>query len=218
MSFPGVVKPSPWPGLQANSSQYHHPARLWPHHHHGTAQAHSNDISEKISATSHFKFVPQTSRRSSPVPVKRARDTDSPTSNLTPSPFRQPPVFLFDDFLPRPAPVSTEPSPTPLPTPGGEGTVLRNGTATGEGEATALTPGPGPSPTLSPTSMARKKRVRRSRCGSCTGCMRKENCGTCCVCTNPNATNSVCKLKRCEILKRRVCQSFVLGPWVGAVL
>lgn len=57
---------------------------------------------------------------------------------------------------------------------------------------------------VSPPNIAKKtKRIRRKRCSMCVGCLRKENCGVCSVCTNPNATNSVCKMKRCDALKRR---------------
>lgn len=192
MSFPGVAKPSPWPGLQ------HHPAmagHLWPHHHrHNGAQANQPDgISEKISASTHLKVAPQA--------IKRSRDTESPT----PSPFRQPPVFVFDDFLPKATPVSGEPSPVPrASTP-----VVKIGD--NEGNSAALPKTPTCTEQLSPTTIAKKKHVRRSRCGSCVGCTRRDNCGTCSVCTNPNATKSVCKLRRCELLKRRVSWSHVLG-------
>ena len=57
---------------------------------------------------------------------------------------------------------------------------------------------------VSPLNAVKKvKRIRRKRCLKCEGCLRKENCGVCSVCTNPNATNSVCKMKRCDALKRR---------------
>jgi len=66
------------------------------------------------------------------------------------------------------------------------------------------TPSEGTLPTASPNSLRKKlPRTRRKRCGVCAGCTRKDNCGTCCVCTNPNATNSICKLRRCEALKRK---------------
>lgn len=175
MSFPGVAKPSPWPGLQ------HHPAmagHLWTHHHHhnGAQANHPDGISEKI------KVAPQA--------IKRSRDVDSPT----PSPFRQPPVFVFDDFLPKVTPVSGEPSPS----------VPCSSAKIGDNEESSAAVPKTPTEQLSPTAIARKKHVRRSRCGSCVGCTKRDNCGTCSVCTNPNATKSVCKLRRCELLKRRV--------------
>lgn len=194
MSFPGVVKPSPWPGLPQSHSSMAGP--LW-HHHHST-QASASDISEKISATTHLTVLPQGRQSPGPVAVpNRTRDAESPVSkaapSVAPSPVSQSRSFILDESLPKPTPVSNEPAVESAATP----TVAKS-----VGESSAdLQP-------LSPTSTeeaARKmKRVRRRRCGTCTGCTRKENCGTCCVCTNPNATNSVCKLKRCELLKRRV--------------
>ena len=61
------------------------------------------------------------------------------------------------------------------------------------------TPVPFPSPSL----LKKPKRTRRKRCLECEGCRRKDNCGVCSVCTNPNATNTVCKKRRCELLKTR---------------
>ena len=59
-------------------------------------------------------------------------------------------------------------------------------------------------PSLSLTGGLKKpKRTRRKRCLECEGCRRKDNCGVCSVCTNPNATNTVCKKRRCELLKTR---------------
>ena len=202
MSFPGVVKPSPWPGLQGNSQ--FHPAMaspLWHHRHnhlHGT-HASPSDVSEKISATTRFKVLPQTPRYATSTVVER--DSDSPVTPGT-SPFSRPSAFLFDDHLTKPAPYSNEselispPKQTIVSTPAPDEGVVRI-SVNEESSAVA--------PQLSPTSAARKqKRIRRRRCGSCAGCSRNENCGTCSVCTNQNTTNSVCKLRRCDILKRRV--------------
>ena len=66
-------------------------------------------------------------------------------------------------------------------------------------EATPITPFNG---LVSPTSF-KQKRTRRKRCGQCEGCTRQEDCGRCSVCTNGNNTTSKCKMKRCEVLKRR---------------
>ena len=51
--------------------------------------------------------------------------------------------------------------------------------------------------------LKKPKRTRRKRCLECEGCRRKDNCGVCSVCTNPNSTNTVCKKRRCELLKTR---------------
>lgn len=64
------------------------------------------------------------------------------------------------------------------------------------------TPVPFPSSSLSGV-LKKPKRTRRKRCLECEGCRRKDNCGVCSVCTNPNATNTVCKKRRCELLKTR---------------
>ena len=63
-------------------------------------------------------------------------------------------------------------------------------------------PIPFPSSSLSGV-LKKPKRTRRKRCLECEGCRRKDNCGVCSVCTNPNATNTVCKKRRCELLKTR---------------
>lgn len=60
-----------------------------------------------------------------------------------------------------------------------------------------------PSSTLPGGGMGKPKRTRRKRCLECEGCRRKDNCGVCSVCTNPNSTNTVCKKRRCELLKTR---------------
>lgn len=216
MSFPGVVKPSPWPGLQGNSQ--FHPGPLWHHHSHlhGThASPMPSDVSEKISATTRFKVLPQAPQRyatASPSTVveRPARDSDSPATLLVgTSPFPRPPAFVLEDHLTiKPAPHSNESE--VISPPKQQVPVSTSPTAPDEGvvriganeESSAGIP---MTPQLSPTSAARKqKRIRRRRCGSCAGCSRNENCGTCSVCTNQNTTNSVCKLRRCDILKRRV--------------
>ena len=218
MAFPGVVKPSPWPGLQA-SSQFH-PAMagpLWSHHHHHNGVAASNHLREKIhstSATTHFRVLPQARL---PQPVTTAKDLlESPTATSTvnqptlPEPpsslhFEEEPVVqpvqTSSESALVPSSIKTSPqisNPPPASASGGGVRINTNG-STNEEPAVLNR-----NSTLSPTSIAKKKRTRRKRCGSCVGCTRKDNCGVCSVCTNMNATNSVCKLKRCEVLKRRV--------------
>ncbi len=201
MSFPGVVKPSPWPGLaQAGSSM--HPAMagpLWAHHHHHQgSQAPGNAISDNISASTHFKVLPQ----SRSLNGKRPRDVNSPT-NVTPSPVTPTPVFQFEESVPVSSePAVAEPSPKQIQ-PSLASSPPEEGVGSGANEDPPAAGEARTSAHLSPTVM-KSVRTRRRRCGSCVGCTRKENCGTCSVCTNPNATNSVCKLKRCEELKRRV--------------
>lgn len=44
---------------------------------------------------------------------------------------------------------------------------------------------------------------RRKKCGVCTPCLLKENCGTCANCMNRKTGKQICKLRKCEQLKRR---------------
>ncbi|KAL1273819.1 hypothetical protein QQF64_026633, partial [Cirrhinus molitorella] len=48
---------------------------------------------------------------------------------------------------------------------------------------------------------------KRKRCGICGPCMRKENCGTCSNCLNRKIGHQICKLRKCDELKRRK------SPW-----
>ncbi|KAL7836922.1 hypothetical protein AOLI_G00282060 [Acnodon oligacanthus] len=51
---------------------------------------------------------------------------------------------------------------------------------------------------------------KRKRCGMCGPCMLLENCGTCSNCLNRKVGHQICKLRKCEELKRR------RSPWQGA--
>ncbi|XP_036189976.1 methylcytosine dioxygenase TET3 isoform X3 [Myotis myotis] len=46
-------------------------------------------------------------------------------------------------------------------------------------------------------------RKKRKRCGTCEPCRRPENCGACTSCTN-RRTHQICKLRKCEVLKKKV--------------
>ncbi|KAK3539212.1 hypothetical protein QTP86_029578 [Hemibagrus guttatus] len=46
-------------------------------------------------------------------------------------------------------------------------------------------------------------RKKRKRCGVCGPCMRNENCGTCNSCVNRKVAHQICKLRKCEELKKR---------------
>ncbi|KAM7335089.1 hypothetical protein ACRRTK_005566 [Alexandromys fortis] len=46
-------------------------------------------------------------------------------------------------------------------------------------------------------------RKKRKRCGTCEPCRRLENCGSCTSCTN-RRTHQICKLRKCEVLKKKV--------------
>lgn len=47
------------------------------------------------------------------------------------------------------------------------------------------------------------QKKRRKKCGACTPCLRKENCGTCANCLNRKTGKQICKLRKCEQLKKR---------------
>lgn len=46
-------------------------------------------------------------------------------------------------------------------------------------------------------------RKKRKRCGVCGPCMRTENCGTCNSCINRKVAHQICKLRKCEELKKK---------------
>lgn len=47
------------------------------------------------------------------------------------------------------------------------------------------------------------QKKRRKKCGACTPCLRKENCGTCANCLNRKTGKQICKMRKCEQLKKR---------------
>lgn len=47
------------------------------------------------------------------------------------------------------------------------------------------------------------QKKRRKKCGGCTPCLRKENCGSCANCLNRKTGKQICKLRKCEELKKR---------------
>ncbi|XP_056601030.1 methylcytosine dioxygenase TET3 isoform X3 [Triplophysa dalaica] len=51
------------------------------------------------------------------------------------------------------------------------------------------------------------QKKKRKRCGVCGPCTRKENCGTCANCLNRKIGHQICKLRKCDELKRRK------NPW-----
>lgn len=61
--------------------------------------------------------------------------------------------------------------------------------------------------TLSPSDAsldaAVDQKKRRRKCGTCTPCLRRENCGSCANCLNRKTGKQICKLRKCEQLKRR---------------
>ncbi|GAA6078619.1 methylcytosine dioxygenase TET3 isoform X1 [Tachysurus ichikawai] len=57
-------------------------------------------------------------------------------------------------------------------------------------------------------------RKKRKRCGVCGPCMRTENCGTCNSCVNRKVAHQICKLRKCEELKKKRVTWQVRGPSV----
>ncbi len=47
------------------------------------------------------------------------------------------------------------------------------------------------------------QKKRRKKCGACTPCLRKNNCGTCSNCLNRKIGKQICKLRKCEQLKKK---------------
>uniref|UniRef100_A0A8C9S3V3 Methylcytosine dioxygenase TET n=1 Tax=Scleropages formosus TaxID=113540 RepID=A0A8C9S3V3_SCLFO len=48
---------------------------------------------------------------------------------------------------------------------------------------------------------------KRKRCGMCGPCLRKENCGSCSNCFNRKVGHQICKLRKCDQLKKK------MGSW-----
>lgn len=47
------------------------------------------------------------------------------------------------------------------------------------------------------------QKKRRKKCGACPPCLLRENCGTCANCLNRKTGKQICKLRKCEQLKKR---------------
>uniref|UniRef100_A0AAY4BFE5 Methylcytosine dioxygenase TET n=1 Tax=Denticeps clupeoides TaxID=299321 RepID=A0AAY4BFE5_9TELE len=47
------------------------------------------------------------------------------------------------------------------------------------------------------------QRKKRKRCGGCGPCLRKENCGVCSNCMNRKIGHQICKLRKCDQLKKK---------------
>lgn len=66
-----------------------------------------------------------------------------------------------------------------------------------QGGLFSLPPFDSPDPTVDP------QKRRRKKCGACTPCLRKENCGTCINCLNRKTGKQICRLRKCDQLKKR---------------
>ncbi|KAM4616253.1 methylcytosine dioxygenase TET3 [Polymixia lowei] len=58
-------------------------------------------------------------------------------------------------------------------------------------------------PLDSPDASMDPQKKRRKKCGMCVPCLRKENCGTCTNCLNRKTGKQICKLRKCDQLKKR---------------
>ncbi|KAK6313344.1 hypothetical protein J4Q44_G00166910 [Coregonus suidteri] len=52
---------------------------------------------------------------------------------------------------------------------------------------------------------------KRRRCGVCAPCMQKENCGTCSNCMNRKIGKQICKLRKCDQLKKKGQKDWEVG-------
>uniref|UniRef100_A0AAQ4QSZ4 Methylcytosine dioxygenase TET n=1 Tax=Gasterosteus aculeatus aculeatus TaxID=481459 RepID=A0AAQ4QSZ4_GASAC len=55
----------------------------------------------------------------------------------------------------------------------------------------------------SPDTAADLQKKRRKKCGDCGPCLRRENCGSCANCLNRKTGKQICKMRKCDQLKRR---------------
>ena len=57
-------------------------------------------------------------------------------------------------------------------------------------------------------SGSESNKKKRKRCGACEPCVRKENCGQCKQCLNRRTGHQICKFRKCDQLKSKVCLQF----------
>lgn len=62
------------------------------------------------------------------------------------------------------------------------------------------------------------QKKRRKKCGACAPCLRRENCGGCANCLNRKTGKQICKLRKCEQLKKRPNEWEVRKTHVSFVL
>lgn len=55
----------------------------------------------------------------------------------------------------------------------------------------------------SPDGVLVLQKKRRKKCGACAPCLRRQNCGGCANCLNRKTGKQICKLRKCEQLKKR---------------
>lgn len=192
MAFPGVVKP--WP-LQSHGQ--FHPFACPPWNTPPPHPAAVSPLTSNTTANAHALLYQQQQQQQQQVQAQATPVKTSPVS-LTPPSLNSPAPNLPARTVPESpqAPLvsnTQQPDPFSLIAPSPN---LHNIVG-------APPPMGHPVGSTSPSPAKKPKRVRRKRCLTCEGCLKKDNCGTCSVCTNSNATNTVCKMRRCDVLKRR---------------
>ena len=194
MAFPGVVQP--WPMQPHGSPQFHHFVSPW--------NTPPNGPSHQVVATSPLATNVHSTTANARIVYQQPQQP-----YLHASPVRMSPVSISppSSSLPAPnVPASTVSQSPQVPQASAGAINLPSTLNLATASSSHATSGPplavNPTGRTSP-SPTKKKRVRRKRCWTCEGCLRKDNCETCSVCTNSNTTNSVCKMRRCDVLKRR---------------
>ena len=184
MAFPGVVKP--W---HAHSPGQFHPFACSPWNT-PPNPATASPLTNGTTANAHILYQqPQSQSAPQASPIKTSPVSLTPPSLSSPVP----------NFPARTVPESPQP---PLAS-NTQSDPFNFFTSSNLHNPAVLPIGHPTRGSTSPSPAKKPKRVRRKRCLMCEGCLRKDNCGTCSVCTNSNATNTVCKMRRCDVLKRR---------------
>ncbi|KAJ8415420.1 hypothetical protein AAFF_G00424000 [Aldrovandia affinis] len=62
---------------------------------------------------------------------------------------------------------------------------------------------PGAAAAAMAAAAASAQKKKRKRCGVCVPCLRKENCGDCSNCFNRKVGHQICKLRKCDVLKKK---------------
>ena len=178
MALPSIMNAWPSFGGQATSQHLSH-----------LQSAHQLSVWNPVpSSGTSFHSVHNTTHVHTSSPVQQ--QVDSPAESQSPeTPVKTGPAL--EETTPLTPTLVNEFPTTPSSLTAGTGVPMVNGTTMSF-----------PSSNLS-GGLKKPKRTRRKRCLECEGCRRKDNCGVCSVCTNSNATNTVCKKRRCEMLKTR---------------
>ncbi|XP_041087922.1 CXXC-type zinc finger protein 4-like [Polyodon spathula] len=86
----------------------------------------------------------------------------------------------------------------------GGGRVVSDCVRTGFDQPGHLGIHPSRSPALVPSlDLVDSQKKKRKRCGVCVPCLRRENCGSCNSCLNRKTGHQICKLRKCDALKKK---------------